>query len=53
LKKIEKDKPSGQIKRNLSGDKLSNLLDIEFTQIEDGINQTVEWFQKNYKVARK
>ena len=50
---FEKDKPSGQIKRNLSGDKLSNLLDIEFTQIEDGINQTVEWFQKNYKVARK
>ena len=50
---FEKDKPSGQKSRRLSGDKLKSRMDIEFISIEDGINLTVEWFIKNYETARK
>jgi len=45
--------PSGQKKRSLSGDKLNSLKTFDFTPIEEGINLTVEWFVKNYSVARK
>lgn len=50
---FESDKPSGQKSRRLSGDKLKSLLDIDFTPIEEGINLTVEWFIKNYDIARR
>ena len=46
-------KPSGQKSRRLSGDKLHSLTDIEFTSIEEGVSLTVEWFIKNYGIARK
>lgn len=50
---FQKEKPNGQKKRNLSGNKLSNLININFTSIDDGIQETVDWFVKNYEVARK
>lgn len=50
---FESDKPSGQSKRNLSGDKLISLMDIEFTPLEEGIKRTVDWFVENYHIARK
>ena len=45
-------KPSGQIARSLSGNKLSSLLNFHFTSIEDGISKSVDWFIKNYPYVR-
>jgi GDP-L-fucose synthase len=49
----EKTKPSGQISRRLSGDKLKSLMDINFTPIEEGVDRMVSWFIQNYDKARK
>ena len=47
-------KPSGQKKRNLSGNKLYNLLpNFKFTPIDQGIQKTVRWFIDNYSQIRK
>ena len=46
-------KPSGQKQRSLSGNKLRNLLpDFQFTPIDEGIKQTVDWFINNYPNVR-
>lgn len=50
---FQADKPNGQKKRNLSGKKLHNLTKMQFTPIEEGLEETVEWFIKNYNIARK
>lgn len=50
---FETNKPSGQIKRNLNGEKLQKLYPIEFTSLGDGISITVEWFLSNFNNARK
>jgi len=31
----------------------SYLPDFEFTSVEDGLKETVEWFYNNYESARK
>ena len=50
----EKDKPDGQFRKPSSNAKLlSHLPDFEFTGLEKGIEETVNWFNANYKVARK
>lgn len=49
---FDTSKPSGQIVRNLSGNKLSTLFGFSFTPIEIGINKTVDWFLQNYPQVR-
>ena len=47
-------KPDGQYKKTADNTKLKNLLqDFNFTNINDGISTTIEWFQQNYENIRK
>lgn len=44
----------GQFKKTADNSKLVNLInDFKFTEIEDGINRTIDWFIKNYEICRK
>ena len=44
----------GQYKKTVSVDKLLNIIgDFQFTNIEDGINKTVSWFNDNFELCRK
>ena len=44
----------GQFKKTANNHKLRKYLpDFEFTPMEVGLKQTVEWFRKNYSNARK
>jgi len=48
------DKPDGQHRKPSDNTKLKNLFpNFSFTPLEDGIYETVEWFEKNYEKARK
>ena len=50
----DRDKPDGQYRKPSSIEKLKSYLpDFEFTSIEDGLKETVEWFYENYEVIRK
>jgi len=44
---------SGQFRKPSDSSKLKKLMNPEFTTLESGIRQTVNWFVKNYKKARK
>tara|TARA_R110002020_G_scaffold68611_4_gene179470 strand:+ start:13898 stop:14800 length:903 start_codon:yes stop_codon:yes gene_type:complete len=47
-------KPEGQFRKPADNSKLKSYLpDFEFTSIEEGIKETVDWFIKNYKNCRK
>ena len=51
---FDTSKSDGQFKKTANNDKLRQLLpDFEFTSIEDGIQNTVEWFKQNKESARK
>ena len=51
---FDTDKADGQFKKTASNAKLRKLLpDYKFTPIDEGIRQTVEWFEANYDAARK
>jgi GDP-L-fucose synthase len=41
-------KEDGQYKKTVSNKKLQKLVDFKFTSIEEGIYETVEWFNENY-----
>lgn len=46
--------PDGQIKKTVSNQKLiDNLGEFKFTDIEDGIKISIEWFINNYENARR
>jgi GDP-L-fucose synthase len=48
------DKPDGQFRKPSDNSKLlSYLPDYKFTPIEEGIKETVEWFENNYPNVRK
>ena len=48
------DKPDGQYRKPADNSKLLSVLpDYEFTPLEDGLKQTIEWFIENYEIARK
>ena len=48
------DKADGQYKKTASNAKLRRYLpDFKFTPIEQGIQESVDWFFKNYETARK
>jgi GDP-L-fucose synthase len=47
------DKPDGQYRKPASNKRLLSIMpDFEFTPIEVGIKETVDWFNKNYGEAR-
>jgi GDP-L-fucose synthase len=54
-KHIEWDssKPDGQFKKTADNTKLSNLNNFQFTDINYGLKQTIQWFIQNYDIARK
>ena len=48
------DKPDGQFRKPSDNSKIKNLLPkYKFTPIEDGIRETVKWFEDNYPNIRK
>tara|TARA_R110002051_G_scaffold61514_1_gene112726 strand:+ start:245 stop:1153 length:909 start_codon:yes stop_codon:yes gene_type:complete len=48
------DKPDGQYRKPSSIEKLKSYLpDFEFTSVQDGLKETVEWFYNNYESVRK
>ena len=50
----DNDKPDGQYRKPSSIEKLKSYLpDFEFTSVEDGLKETVEWFYNNYESVRK
>ena len=51
---FDTDKPEGQYRKPNDNSKLKSYLpNFEFTPIEKGILETVEWFETNYDNARK
>ena len=51
---FDTSKPEGQFRKPADNSKLKSYLpDFEFTSIEDGIKETVDWFIKNYENCRK
>jgi len=53
---VKKDttKSDGQFKKTADNTKLMKLYpDFKFTSIEDGLKETVQWFEQNYDTARK
>tara|TARA_R100000734_G_C3315924_1_gene108150 strand:+ start:1550 stop:2458 length:909 start_codon:yes stop_codon:yes gene_type:complete len=51
---FDTDKPDGQYRKPSDNSKLRKYLpDFEFTSIEQGIQETIEWFVENYEGARK
>lgn len=47
-------KPSGQLRKPSDNTKLKSVLkDFKFTSIEDGLQETIEYFVKNYEIVRK
>jgi GDP-L-fucose synthase len=49
---FDTSKPSGQKVRSLCGNKLSRLYNFNFTPIDQGIHQTIDWFLENYPKIR-
>ena len=48
------DKPDGQFRKPSDNSKIRNYLpDFKFTPIEEGIKETVKWFEQNYNNIRK
>lgn len=51
---FDTNKADGQFKKTASNAKLrSHLPDYKFKRIEDGIQETVKWFNENYETLRK
>ena len=47
------DKPDGQYKKPTDNSKVRELFtDFKFTGLREGLEETVEWFNKNYEDAR-
>ena len=52
--KFDSNKPDGQFRKPSDNSKLKSYLpDFQFTPIEIGIKETVNWFIENYEKARK
>jgi len=51
---FDKEKADGQFKKTACNKKLRGLRpDYKFTSIDDGIQKSVDWFNKNYETCRK
>lgn len=50
----DNSKPDGQLRKPSDNHKIKKYLpNFNFTPIEDGIKETVDWFYKNYETLRK
>ena len=48
------DKPTGQFRKPASNKKLRSYLpDYQFISLDEGLGETIEWFNSNYKEIRK
>jgi GDP-L-fucose synthase len=48
------EKPDGQYKKPTDNSKIQELFpDFKFTNLKDGLEETIDWFSKNYEQARK
>jgi GDP-L-fucose synthase len=51
---FDKSKPDGQFRKPSDNSKIKNYLpNFKFTPLYDGIKNTIEWFENNYKNIRK
>lgn len=51
---FDRSKPDGQYKKTASNGKLRSFLpDYNFITLKEGIKKSVDWFIKNYEIARK
>jgi GDP-L-fucose synthase len=51
---FDESKPDGQYKKTADNTKLINFIgDFKFTNLDDGIKKSIDWFIKNYSVCRK
>lgn len=52
---FDTDYSDGQYKKTVNNDYLISILPntFQFTSIENGIKDTIDWFKKNYNIARK
>lgn len=51
---FDEEKPDGQFRKPSDNSKISSYMpDFQFTKIEEGIRETVEWFVSNYENSRK
>lgn len=51
---FDKTKPDGQYRKPTDNSKLKKYLpNFEFTSIEEGLSETIEWFEKTYPNVRK
>jgi GDP-L-fucose synthase len=47
-------KPEGQFRKSSDNSKIMSYLpDFKFTPIEEGLKETINWFEENYKNIRK
>jgi len=52
--KFDKTKPDGQYKKPSDNSKIKELYpEFEYTPLEEGIKETINWFIENYETARK
>ena len=50
----QKEKPDGQFRKPSDNSVIRELFpDFKFTPIEEGIQKSIDWFERNYKEARK
>jgi len=50
----DKNKPDGQFRKPSDNSKIKHYLpDFKFTPLYDGLKETIEWFESNYKNIRK
>ena len=50
----ETNKPDGQFRKPSDNNKLlSYLPNFKFTSLDEGLKETVRWFNKNYEICRK
>jgi GDP-L-fucose synthase len=51
---FDKTKPDGQFRKPSDNSKLKSYLpNFEFTPIEEGLKETINWFRNNYENTRK
>jgi GDP-L-fucose synthase len=51
---FDESKPDGQFKKPSDNSKIKELYpEFEYTPLEEGIKETVNWFIENYETARK
>lgn len=50
----QKEKPDGQFRKPSDNSVIKNMFpDFKFTPIEEGIQKSIDWFERNYTEARK